>query len=113
MIMDLFYYDNEAWDKATDKDAYFKTTVKKLCPSHVATSDAKPELFFMNKIGYLSVNMTNGEFSIKDLSSTFTANKNTFVDLKTADNEIPKVSQLKEGSTTEYAVKGTDCDRMN
>ena len=108
MIMDLFYYDNDAWSSASDKNTYFRDTVKKLCPG--SPTEENKEKFYLNKVGYLIMNHDNGSFSVKTVSSNFAENING-VDFSESDDP-PTISTIDTSDATKFGQKGSDCSRM-
>tara|TARA_A100001015_G_scaffold158201_1_gene175556 strand:- start:3227 stop:4540 length:1314 start_codon:yes stop_codon:yes gene_type:complete len=116
-VFDLFYYDNAEFNKSKSKNDYFKNTVKKLCPKS-PTADNK-EKFYMNKVGYFVLVLSTGGYNVTTLKSDYSKDggeTHNFIavgeDGHDADYDLPKISLFKEGSTTELAVTGTDCNRI-
>lgn len=116
-VFDLFYFDIDEFNKASNKNDYFRNTVKKLCPKS-PTADNK-EKFYMNKVGYYVLVLSTGGFNVTSLKSDYSKNDgktHNFIavgeDGHDPEYDLPKISLFKEGSTTELAVTGTDCTRI-
>ena len=102
LAMDIFHFNSDEYDKATDKNSYYANTVMALCPNHIATKNAKDILYYKNKVAYLYLSHTDGQFAIKSLASDFNKDQKG-VDLKETDD--PPTITIDN-------FLGTDCKRM-